>query len=270
MLEEWRDVAGYEGVYQVSSLGRVQSLDRYVTHSNGVRFVKGKIMTLVYDQSGYLRIRLNNEAKGVTRKVHRLVAETFIPNPENKSQIDHINTIKDDNRVENLRWVSPKENSNNILTLQHKAESMIKGKDHHYSKRVICEDKVFNCIKECSDHYEIRRETMARWLNGTRPMPDRFKLLYLRYEGDEIKPFDESESEEARKKIKSMKMANSKKGQKAHNSKKVVCGLEIFESIKACADFYNVNNTTMQCWLNRRNGMPKKFKDLGLNYADQN
>ena len=61
---------------------------------------------------------ISENGKAFYKKVHRLVAEAFIPNPEEKTQIDHINTIKNDNRIENLRWVTPKENSNNPITLE--------------------------------------------------------------------------------------------------------------------------------------------------------
>lgn len=268
MLEEWRDVKGYEGIYQVSNKGEIRSLDRVVKYKNYESHIKGKMLKLNYDANGYCRVRLYRDGVGVTRKVHRLVAEAFLPNTDDKPQVDHINTIKDDNRVENLRWATAQENSNNELTLKHAMDSMIKGKDHHSSKGIICNGVLFSCIQECSDFYGIRRETMARWLNKTRRMPDRFKVIGLRYEGEELYDFDESTSEEVRKNIRIEKIANSKRGQKAHNAKCVICDSKSFESIKACAEFYGVNNTTMQYWLNGRNGMPNNFRELGLRYKD--
>ena len=73
--------------------------------------------------------------KGKTYPIHRLVAECFIPNPDNKPYIDHINTIRDDNRVENLRWCTAKENQNNPLTLQHISESQKGEKAYWYGKK---------------------------------------------------------------------------------------------------------------------------------------
>lgn len=268
MLEEWRGIEGYEGIYQISNKGNVRSLDRVIRRGAYETHINGKMLKLQHDASGYYRVRLNNDGVGVTRKVHRLVAEAFIPNPEDKPQVDHINTIKDDNRVENLRWATPKENANNELTLQHSTESVTKGDDHHFAKGIICEGRLFGCIKECSDHYGIRRETMARWLNKTRPMPDRFKMVGLRYEGEEEYLFDEANGEEARKKIWIGKIADSRRGQKAHNAKGVICDSKRFESIRACSDFYGVNNTTMQFWLNGRNSMPNSFRELGLRYSN--
>lgn len=123
-MEEWKDIKGYEGLYQVSNKGRVRSLDRQYVGRNqyGHTYIivkKGKILKPC-TQRGYEYVVLS--VGGVNRKtmkVHRLVAEAFIPNPDNKPCIDHINTIRNDNRVENLRWVTIQENSDNPLTREH-------------------------------------------------------------------------------------------------------------------------------------------------------
>lgn len=109
-MEVWKDIKGYEGLYIVSSFGRVKSLDYLHTG-------KEKILKPWKQKNGYLQVQLckNKKRKGVT--VHRLVATAFIDNPENKPQIDHINSIKDDNRVDNLRWCTAKENTNNAITI---------------------------------------------------------------------------------------------------------------------------------------------------------
>lgn len=118
--EIWKPIKGYEGLYEVSNLGRVRSLDREIIYKNGAKHIhKGKILKLQYDRYGYLYITLNNKCDTKKCTVHRLVAEAFIPNVDNKPCIDHINTIKDDNRVENLRWVTYKENMNNELSKKH-------------------------------------------------------------------------------------------------------------------------------------------------------
>ena len=101
MKEIWKDIKDYEGLYQVSNLGRVRSVDRYVkSKGNSKRLVKGKILKLYINNCGYCFVLL----KGKCLLVHRLVAETFKPNPHNYPTVDHINRIKTDNRVENLRW----------------------------------------------------------------------------------------------------------------------------------------------------------------------
>lgn len=119
-MEEWRDIKGYEGIYQVSNEGRIKSLERYV-NGNGrnqcQKLIKEKILNGTVCPYGYLAVTLHDENGQKQYKIHRLVAETFIPNPENKPQIDHINTITNDNRVSNLRWCTPTENTHNPITL---------------------------------------------------------------------------------------------------------------------------------------------------------
>ena len=112
--EVWRDIEGYEGLYQVSNMGRVRSLDREVWNGNGWYTKKGKIINgSIAKSEGYLRVTLVKDRKRTIKKIHRLTAEAFIPNPDNKPCVDHINTVRTDNRVENLRWVTHKENCNN-------------------------------------------------------------------------------------------------------------------------------------------------------------
>jgi hypothetical protein len=133
-LEEiWKDIPGYEGWYQVSNLGRVKRLKRtYV--ARGVKYVKEKeyILQLCTNTKGYYQCFLtNNGEKRRECRVHRLVAEAFIPNPENKPMIDHINQIKTDNRVENLRWVT---NGENQLNTQKNIFLELNGETKHISE----------------------------------------------------------------------------------------------------------------------------------------
>jgi len=105
MKEEWRDAIGYEGLYQISNLGRVKSLCRSIRKPNG------GLMSLTGDDWGYLRVRFQKNGKRYTEKVHRLVAKAFIPNPEDKLQVNHKNGVKTDNTVDNLEWVNNRENA---------------------------------------------------------------------------------------------------------------------------------------------------------------
>lgn len=126
--EIWKDIKGYEGLYQVSNYGRIKSLERYIEWKNGIRLVREKILKPTENENKYLRINLSKNDKPKTIKVHRLVAEAFIPNSENKPCIDHINTIRTDNRVENLRWVTYSENNLNPISLEKFIKSK-KGKN---------------------------------------------------------------------------------------------------------------------------------------------
>lgn len=112
MSEVWRDVVGYEGRYQVSSMGCVKSLERKVPKWDGERTVKERILKPGMGGGGYLLVNLY--AGGKIRKfyVHRLVCEAFHENPDNKPQVNHLNEDKTDNRACNLEWCTAEENTN--------------------------------------------------------------------------------------------------------------------------------------------------------------
>ena len=129
--EEWRSIEGYD-YYQVSSLGRVKSLDKIVSSKGGTRMCKGKILKPNNDNGGYSQIGLHKGGKQKIFLVHRLVAMAF---PEICGEykkglvVDHINTVRTDNRAINLKWCTPKENNNNPLTLQRYSNAN-KGENH--------------------------------------------------------------------------------------------------------------------------------------------
>lgn len=115
----WKDVPGYEGQYQVSSCGKVKSLDRTVTRTDGrVRRLRGKILQ---DKSisykGYRKTILFSENKQKVVETHRLVALAFIEKPEGKSQVNHKDGNKLNNDVSNLEWVTPLENTRHAIQM---------------------------------------------------------------------------------------------------------------------------------------------------------
>lgn len=131
MTEEWRDVVGYEEYFSVSSEGRV-----YSKRTN-------KLLSLSKTKSGYLIFTTrfgSRESRTITFRVHRLVAEAFIPNPDNKPQVNHINAVKDDNRKVNLEWVTPKENMEHARDMgllstrvgKYNPSSKLRKRDIHY------------------------------------------------------------------------------------------------------------------------------------------
>ena len=111
MTEVWKDIKGYEGYYQISNLGRVKSLFRIVPHKlKGKKTIPEKILKQCISSPGYYATVLTKNSKGKSTRIHRLIAFHFIANPENKPEINHKKTIKTDNRIENLEWVTRKEN----------------------------------------------------------------------------------------------------------------------------------------------------------------
>lgn len=108
---EWKDIAGYEGHYQISNYGNVKSLSRTIKNSR-YQFgsVKDRTLKQAINTNGYsfVSLRLNGKQKSVS--IHRLVAIAFLANPDAKEQVNHINGVKSDNRVENLEWVTRSEN----------------------------------------------------------------------------------------------------------------------------------------------------------------
>jgi hypothetical protein len=107
MNEIYKDIVGYEGLYQISNLGNVKSLAR-IDNCNRCR--KEVIMSPGKSHKGYLRIALCKNGIKQSYSINRLIAELFIPNPNNKPQTNHLNGIKTDNRVENIEWCNNSEN----------------------------------------------------------------------------------------------------------------------------------------------------------------
>jgi hypothetical protein len=138
--EEWRPIEGYIGIYEVSSTGRVRSLDRVVTVVRGDSTfqskIKGRVLRPKLTRLGYHEHGLSNGKKDDMShfRVNRLVAQTFIPNPNDLPQVHHIDHNKLNNNVENLKWVTAKENIQAEINSGHKWGNFKIGVAHHNAK----------------------------------------------------------------------------------------------------------------------------------------
>lgn len=130
--EIWKDIPNYEGIYQVSNLGKFKSYERIVFFGKTKTKRKSKILNLREGIQGYLYTVFSVDKKRKTIKPHRIVAEVFIPNPENKPCVNHINGIKTDNKLENLEWVTYKENIDHAVKIGLKKG--VRGEKSHYAK----------------------------------------------------------------------------------------------------------------------------------------
>lgn len=135
-MENWKPIKGYEGLYEVSDEGRVMSVPRLVNTTMNARHYKCVVLTPSKNDSGYNVVNLSKNGEVKLHRVHRLVAEAFIPNDENKPCIDHINGIRDDNRSCNLRYCTKLENNNFDLAIKNKSEAHKNQTNQNLAKKV--------------------------------------------------------------------------------------------------------------------------------------
>lgn len=146
-LEEWKEIDNFDGYY-ISNKGRVYSDKRNI-------FIKLKV-----DKNGYKQVKLSNKGKKYYFQVHRLVAKAFIPNPENKPQVNHIDEDKSNNMVSNLEWVTAKENCN------HGSRNIKVSANKRIRIRCIENNTVYNSMSECCKSLNLNISCLSSVLNG--------------------------------------------------------------------------------------------------------
>lgn len=138
--EEWRDIAGYEDIYQVSNLGRVKSLARMVkakktkNRGDSFRTAKERILSNHADPKGYVKVKISKNVSTFTAKLHRLVAVAFLENPLGLRDVNHIDGIKANNRVENLEWCTHSYNILHAFATGLKRAAPLRGEKSRFAK----------------------------------------------------------------------------------------------------------------------------------------
>lgn len=173
MKELWKDIEGYEGIYQVSNLGRVKGIKRYdsIGHLISDRVLKARV-----NNRGYLLVDLYKNGIRHTKLIHRLVAQTYIPNPENKPRVNHIDEVTTSNQVSNLEWTTPIENINHGTRNKRASKSR--------SKPIIAIDiatgeyNEYGSGKECAIKLGLHQGTVNHILKGRRKQTCGYTFKY--------------------------------------------------------------------------------------------
>jgi len=159
--EKWAPVKGYEGLYEVSITGEVKGIDRMVITTKGLRTIKCRILKTRINNAGYLQIKLSKNDKKITTFTHILIARAFIPNPLNKPEVNHINGIKTDNRIENLEWNTRSEN------MKHAYRTGLL-KPNYKEVIDLCTGRRYTSTYQAARDLNINYKTCSNYLNGNR------------------------------------------------------------------------------------------------------
>ena len=171
-IETWKQVKGYEGIYEVSNTGVVRSVNYLVFGKNGVkRIQKGRVLKLNKSEKGYIQVTLSKNLKRFNTGVHRLVAISFIENPYNKQQVNHIDGNKENNHISNLEWVTNQENQ--VHSYKNKLSRNNYGESHHMAK--LKNIDVFNVIDRINNG-----ETMSKIAKENKMSVTAISNLYKR------------------------------------------------------------------------------------------
>lgn len=164
-MEIWRDVKGYEGLYQVSNLGQVKSIS---FRNNKIKKTRSKILKLTESKNGRIYVMLYKDGKRKNKTVHRLVASAFIKNPFNYAEINHIDGNPKNNNVSNLEWCDRNYNQKHAYT---NGLSYMSRKNKEMSKAVIRSDgKIYESIRACARDLGVTQASVKSALTGRNHM----------------------------------------------------------------------------------------------------
>jgi len=166
LLEKWKDIKGYEGYYQVSTLGRVRSLDRLIYSKDGHSpyMINGHIMCDGTSTGGYRMITLSKKGNKRIFHVHRLVASAFIPNPYNKETVNHKDECVTNNKVENLEWMTQAENNAYGTRLyRQKTNPNVVGHRINLTKEELSNELVNTTYCEIANKYGVSKRTIIKY-----------------------------------------------------------------------------------------------------------
>jgi len=171
-MEEWMQVIGYEGLYEISNTGIIKGLRRTIAlDKDRTRTVNARTIKPRIDSYGYTTVRLSKERTTKTCFVHRLIAEAFIPNPKNLPQVNHISGNKADNSIANLEWTTHRLNA---IHAYNKGLNSNYGYEHSKSVTILDHknELVFSTIRDFCEHYNISYSTGRNALNGQTKLPE--------------------------------------------------------------------------------------------------
>jgi len=186
LKEEWRLIPGCLN-YEASNLGKIRSIDKVVNHNyGGLAIKKGKLLKMYIDTKGYYSTGVILEGKARTISVHRLIALAFIPNPENKPQVNHINGIKTDNNVLNLEWVTSSENVQHAwdtgLCSPHKTKVIVREYARKKVKAINIhtnEDLIYSSIGECCKDLKSFHSNISQAIRRGSVVNKTFKIEFV-------------------------------------------------------------------------------------------
>lgn len=210
MQEEWKDIKGYEGLYQISNLGNVRSLDRIVKDSNRERYqrIKGHYMKPTDNGNGYKIISLLKNYKRKNHYIHRLVAQHFIDNPNNYREVNHIDCNKSNNKITNLEWCNSSQNKIHYLNTELGKEKNKKASETRFKNLVKNKEKQiidmyikdYKTIRKISSIVNLHESTVKKVLilnnipiRYNIKIFDKYKILRLNEKGHILEKYNNYE-----------------------------------------------------------------------------